>query len=71
MTEQNGDKKLEELKTELEVLMNGNPGNYFKSELARTRHEAWFLASALSNVLLIDELKKTRKVLRKFLEKGV
>jgi len=42
--------------------------DYFNKEPV-TRHEAWFLGSSITNVLLLDEIRKLRKDLNTFFQK--
>ena len=49
----------------LENLITGRNKVYFEMNRVSTRHEAWFMASALSNMVIIDKLDEMIKLLRK------
>ena len=45
----------------LEKLMEKNGPKYFNDSSVTMRHDAWFMASAISNFLLIKEIKLLRE----------
>jgi len=60
----------EKLERFLEQLMSGS-SNYFIDKIPKVRHDAWWQATALTNLLMLEELRRVRIILENLVEDNI